>query len=461
MAGKKGDSPEKNAALHKKNPYLITLDIRNAYPSIDTQRVKKNLEAGLEKPLATWCPLLQTKEQKELFIKAIAHLCVSNNELPQWASTSNQIQNITMRKVDTKIEMKLWELWLENPVYSRYADDIALSFSNFETKGTLQKKMDWYVSDLEEHKMDRNAIKDILEKLYFEPIYFANSDEYELFGDYRRKFKEFIESNSVLSDDDRFIFDARIRTFAFCGSFGFERDIKDIKDALLKILGSEWRVLNPKKTKIRTPHSNTDRVINKIRFNAQWERTLTKKKLSEYTRLFNDLLEWSVEELASKSFYRGKFKINLNEEWYLAKARIAILYSIEGVYKRIKHIYGDEKKFPKDILILYGATKLKWENYEDREVSKTDYKGFIQRAQRKTHSPNKNRIRKPKPQEISEEEHVARLDDYFSHQKIFENAIESQRYREDFSKNLPSEEDIPPVEFSLPRDSLEMDEEYR
>ena len=87
--------------------------------------------------------------------------------------------------------------------------------------------------------MDRNAIKDILEKLYFEPIYFANSDEYELFGDYRRKFKEFIESNSVLSDDDRFIFDARIRTFAFCGSFGFERDIKDIKDALLKILGSE------------------------------------------------------------------------------------------------------------------------------------------------------------------------------------------------------------------------------
>lgn len=45
MAGKIGDSPEKNAELHKSNPYLITMDIKNAYPSIDTQRVKRNLEA--------------------------------------------------------------------------------------------------------------------------------------------------------------------------------------------------------------------------------------------------------------------------------------------------------------------------------------------------------------------------------------------------------------------------------
>jgi len=43
-AGTAGDSPEKGAEQHRYNPYLITLDIKNSYPSIDTQRVYKNLE---------------------------------------------------------------------------------------------------------------------------------------------------------------------------------------------------------------------------------------------------------------------------------------------------------------------------------------------------------------------------------------------------------------------------------
>jgi hypothetical protein len=37
-------SAEKNADLHRYHPYLITLDIKKAYPSIDTHRVYKNLE---------------------------------------------------------------------------------------------------------------------------------------------------------------------------------------------------------------------------------------------------------------------------------------------------------------------------------------------------------------------------------------------------------------------------------
>lgn len=59
------------------------MDIKNAYPSIDTRRVYKNLLGSLYKPLDTRCPFLETKENKELFVKAITHLCVNNNALPQ------------------------------------------------------------------------------------------------------------------------------------------------------------------------------------------------------------------------------------------------------------------------------------------------------------------------------------------------------------------------------------------
>lgn len=43
-AGKSGDSVEKNTEMHRYNQYLITLDIKNAYPSITTHRVYKNLQ---------------------------------------------------------------------------------------------------------------------------------------------------------------------------------------------------------------------------------------------------------------------------------------------------------------------------------------------------------------------------------------------------------------------------------
>jgi hypothetical protein len=37
----------------------------------------------MTKALKYWCPLLEKDEDKELFIRAITHLCVSENQLPQ------------------------------------------------------------------------------------------------------------------------------------------------------------------------------------------------------------------------------------------------------------------------------------------------------------------------------------------------------------------------------------------
>jgi len=47
-AGKSWDNAEKNADLHRYNPYLITLDIKDAYPSMETNRIFKYLKWSLK-----------------------------------------------------------------------------------------------------------------------------------------------------------------------------------------------------------------------------------------------------------------------------------------------------------------------------------------------------------------------------------------------------------------------------
>lgn len=42
--GKPGDSDVRDGDLHRYHPYLLSMDIKDAYPSIDTHRVYKNLQ---------------------------------------------------------------------------------------------------------------------------------------------------------------------------------------------------------------------------------------------------------------------------------------------------------------------------------------------------------------------------------------------------------------------------------
>ncbi|MDR0859876.1 MAG: hypothetical protein LBO09_02615 [Candidatus Peribacteria bacterium] len=181
MAGKKKDSAEKNAELHRYNPYLITLDIKNAYPSITTHRVYKNLEGSLWNALDIRAPLLTTDEKtttannKKLFISALTHLCVSEDELPQGAPTSNQIQNIVMRGFDTKIEKKLPELSCSHLIYSRYADDITLSFLHYTTKDVLEEKFSYYLN--KSKKADSETLEVLLQQ--FEKEKFVATDNFE------------------------------------------------------------------------------------------------------------------------------------------------------------------------------------------------------------------------------------------------------------------------------------------
>ena len=131
----------KHAEPHRHNPYAITLDIRKSYPSIDTNRIYRNLEGGLYHALSTRAPAITEKEDKKLLIRALSHLCVGENELPQGAPTSPFIQNIVMRNIDISIEQEILNMHLVDPSYTRYGDDMSISFASFQTLPLLQKQI--------------------------------------------------------------------------------------------------------------------------------------------------------------------------------------------------------------------------------------------------------------------------------------------------------------------------------
>ena len=59
------------------------MDIKKAFDSVTTARVFKNFQGAILKYLKLRAPTLQTEEEKLLFLRALTHLCVHQNQLPQ------------------------------------------------------------------------------------------------------------------------------------------------------------------------------------------------------------------------------------------------------------------------------------------------------------------------------------------------------------------------------------------
>lgn len=367
-AGNIGDSAEKNAELHRHNPYLITLDIKSAYPSIETYRVYKNFQGSL--PLKIWTPSLELDQDKDLFVRAITHLCVAEDQLPQWASTSMQIQNIVMRGFDTKIEKKLPELTGSHMVYSRYADDITISFPRFSTYDVLEEKMTNYEKDLNDPTKEK--IEEIMKK--FPKDIFIITDNFEL--KYLQSkiisIKEKLQTNCrkwLLSEEQLYIYIWIINSYKNQIKRSNWR-IVYIADEIIKIIGWEWRKINQKKVKMRTPQSNTDREINGLTFDHTGKRALNAKKKSQYIRLLDDLISFSLHKLSDNKYYERKFKIERNKE-DKSESIEKILNTIRGVYGRLKSVY-EEDNIPKDLLDMYKQAREKRENYSEPAVETYD-----------------------------------------------------------------------------------------
>lgn len=102
-----------NANIHVRKRYILNIDLKDFFPSINFGRIYSILQVypfNLRQPVAA----------------VIAQLCCFNGSLPQGAPTSPVLSNIVCMKLDNKLVGLAKETRCD---YSRYADDI--SFSTF------------------------------------------------------------------------------------------------------------------------------------------------------------------------------------------------------------------------------------------------------------------------------------------------------------------------------------------
>ncbi len=102
-----------NALPHVKKQFLLNIDLLDFFPSINFNRVKSLLEK-------------QPFNANENISRMIANL-ITHNGLPQGASTSPIISNMICRRLDNRL-FKYCNKY--NADYSRYADDITISWDN-------------------------------------------------------------------------------------------------------------------------------------------------------------------------------------------------------------------------------------------------------------------------------------------------------------------------------------------
>ncbi|MBN2499957.1 MAG: RNA-directed DNA polymerase [Anaerolineales bacterium] len=102
-----------NAEAHVKQKFVLNLDLKDFFPSINAGRVW-----GMFQTVPFNC--------NEKVASILANICTFKNELPQGAPTSPIVSNMLCRKLDSELQ-KLAKKY--NATYTRYADDITISFS--------------------------------------------------------------------------------------------------------------------------------------------------------------------------------------------------------------------------------------------------------------------------------------------------------------------------------------------
>lgn len=143
LGGETGKSFIENARLHARNQprYLINMDLKNAYPSVKAERVFVNLRGALRKKLELSYPEW-SESQKERLVDMIVILTTHNDEIPQGASTSMKLLNMVMAASDREISQFLHtsEAGLSSPLYTRYVDDLSVSWKEFQDMHEVWRK---------------------------------------------------------------------------------------------------------------------------------------------------------------------------------------------------------------------------------------------------------------------------------------------------------------------------------
>ncbi|MDO5558500.1 MAG: reverse transcriptase domain-containing protein [Oscillospiraceae bacterium] len=117
----KGRSIYQNAKSHMYNDYFIKLDIKDFFPHICHKQL-------IDKMYYEMNILEKDQISKLECINIIEKCSISNRGIPLGFITSPILSNIYLKEFDNIFYGKLKALELNNLVYTRYADDLTLSF---------------------------------------------------------------------------------------------------------------------------------------------------------------------------------------------------------------------------------------------------------------------------------------------------------------------------------------------
>lgn len=335
---KTGDDFIKNAEYHKDNPYLITMDLKDAFPSVWTKRVYAVMSAALWKALSVWAPLLEDHMDKDLFVRAITHLLVHDNGLPQWASTSTQVMNIVLAKMDAAIEKKLASI-LPEFIYTRYIDDIAISFPHYQNRVQLQNQLKKY-TEMRKRLHMRSDKTDAFEQLVndFTQESFVVTDKYELSLLQEAVFiiKNGLQEYAFLFADDVYSLliwqiDQRKQQITMPG----ENVIQEIKNSLLEVIWQNGFHAKHTKTRHWTPQSGGMREITWIAYTHDGKRWIPSAKRAAIQRFFNDMSSLEHKTLKNNTFYQQFFVDTVSNTLLNEK----IINTLRWKYAYVLHVY--------------------------------------------------------------------------------------------------------------------------
>lgn len=109
-----GKSIVHNARAHAGRGVVINLDLADFFPSIRAEKVLKTFRA-----------LGWNREAAQI----LTHICTQGGHLPQGAPTSPALSNLVCRRMDTRLTALVKTA--AGGRYTRYADDITISFPRF------------------------------------------------------------------------------------------------------------------------------------------------------------------------------------------------------------------------------------------------------------------------------------------------------------------------------------------
>lgn len=186
----KGKSIKDNARFHRGQKKVLSMDLKDFFPSIDFKQV-----LGVFRKLG----------YRENVAVMLAKLCCVNNSLPQGAPTSPALSNIIACKLDDKIVEYIGKKKIR---YTRYADD--LTFSGDFNEGDIIKnvqrianRLGFYVNEEKTRVRKRNQRQEVTGVVVNEKLQLSRKIRKRIRSDiyYIRKYG--LESHLEYTDEKR------------------------------------------------------------------------------------------------------------------------------------------------------------------------------------------------------------------------------------------------------------------